>query len=487
MLIIRRIPPGQEIALLTAQALRRSVGRTIQLLVVCAVLCSGGGVAALEPSLPVSNTGDMGVVADLRQATRNTPVPEAPPAALSKLVAEYAPVSIDSLPLHRPAPPEPASWAPVRSLTVVTKGLLDRGESLSISMRRQGITSATIHLIASQISRVFDFRNARPGDRYRLAQDPDGMVLDFRYSVNPEKSYYMFWEGDHYQVRAESAKLRSQLAKVAGSVDSSLYEAIAELGEKTQLASDFADIFAWDIDFSRNVRPGDDFQILFERLYRTNEEGREVYVRPGRILAARYRGGVGEHVAIFFAVDGARAGYYRMDGSAIERHFLMAPLAFNRISSAFSHARPHPILKVVRPHRGIDYAAPPGTPIWSVGDGHVIYRGWAGASGNLVKIKHRNGYVSSYAHLSGFEPSLELGDAVSQKQLIGFVGQTGLATGPHVCFRVQQQGRYMNPLGIASPAGEPIARTHWSAFSARRDILMSHLGIATLVAAEDAL
>ncbi|MFP6639997.1 MAG: M23 family metallopeptidase [Myxococcota bacterium] len=473
--------------MVTPQTRRRSAACAMHLLGVSLILCSAGGVAALEPSLPVSNTGDMGVIADLHETVAARSALEAAPASRSQAVAEYAPVSISSLPLHRSGPPKPDSWGSSRSLTVVTKGVLDRGESLSISMRRQGIASATIHLIASEISRIFDFRHARPGDRYRLAQDPDGMVLDFRYSVNPEKSYYMFWEGDHYEVQEERAQLRSQLAKLAGSVDSSLYEAIARLGEKAQLASDFADIFAWDIDFSRNVRPGDDFQILFERLYRTNEEGQKVYVKPGRILAARYLGRVAEHAAVFFSADGARGGYYRPEGSAMERAFLMAPLAFSRISSAFSSARPHPILKVVRPHRGIDYAAPPGTSIWSVGDGKVIYRGWAGASGNLVKVKHHNGYVSSYAHLSGFAASLEVGDAVTQKQVIGFVGQTGLATGPHVCFRVQQQGRYVNPLDIASPVGDPIARADWSAFSSRRDILLSHLGIATLVAAEEAL
>lgn len=473
--------------MVTPQTPRRSVACAIYWLGFSLILIFAGNVSALEPSLPVSNTGDMGVIADLHEMPGADPDSASSPISSSKKVAEYAPVSISSLPLHRPAPGEKESGGLSRSLTVVTKGVLNPGETLSISMRGQGITSATIHLIASQISRVFDFRQSRPGDRYRLVQDPEGMVLQFSYSVNPEKSYSMVWQRDHYEVEVESRQLRPRLAKIAGSVDSSLYEAISELGEKTRLASDFAEIFAWDIDFSRNVRPGDDFQILFERLYRTDEDGQDVYVKPGRILAARYRGAVGERAAVFFAADGSRGGYYRPDGSAIERAFLMAPLAFSRISSAFSNARRHPILKVVRPHRGIDYAAPPGTAIWSVGEGTVIYRGWAGASGNLVKIKHPNGYVSSYAHLSRFEPNLAVGDSVNQKQVIGFVGQTGLATGPHVCFRVQQEGRYVNPLHIASPAGEPIARADWPAFSSRRDILLSHLGVTTLVAAEEAL
>lgn len=466
----------------------RSVRSVIDSLLGLAVVLWAASAWAVEPAFSVTAWGDTGVLADLhRQVVAQGPALP-PEESSSSMVAEYAPVAIESLPLRSGHSTESAAWNPTSPLKVVTKGSLKRGESLSVSLRRQGISSATVHLVASELSRIFDFRQARPGDRYRLSQDPQGLVLGFRYVVSPEKSFVLEWDGDQYQVRAESAPLQAQLSKVTGTVHSSLYEAVVALGEKTQLANDFAEIFAWDIDFSRNVRPGDDFQILFERLYRTDEDGQQVYVKPGRILAARYRGGVGEYEAVYFAADDdSEGGYYRPDGAAIERAFLKAPLEFSRISSSFSLARRHPILKVVRPHRGIDYAAQPGTPVWSVADGTIIFRGRAGASGNLVKVKHRNGYVSYYAHLSRFEPGLKVGDSVDQKQLIGYVGQTGLATGPHVCFRVQQNGRYVNPLDISSPAGDPIDRTRWAEFSSRRDLLLSHLGVAQLLAAEEAL
>ncbi len=418
-----------------------------------------------------------------------------PPAALrdgpgSKVVAEYAPVAIETLPLHLPehVRPDDEGWAPPTPLTIVTKGVLQRGQTLSTALRGQGISSATIHLIARELRGVFDFRRAQPGHSYRLGQDPDGMVLDFRYSTSAEKSFYLFWEGARYAVREDQAALRTELAKVSGGIESSLYEAIVRAGEHSALAGAFADIFAWDIDFSRNVRPGDDFEILYERLYRTDPEGDEVYVKPGRILAARYRGSVGDFEAVLFEGEASRgAGYYRPDGSAIERAFLVAPLEYRRISSAFTTARRHPILGVVRPHRGIDYAAAAGSPVWSVADGTVIYRGWAGASGNLVKVKHRTGYVSYYAHLSAFEEGMKVGDTVEQKQIIGYVGSTGLATGPHVCFRVQKNGRYVNPLDIVSPPADGVARQDWALFKARRDLLLSDLGSATLVAADEAL
>jgi murein DD-endopeptidase MepM/ murein hydrolase activator NlpD len=372
-------------------------------------------------------------------------------------------------------------------LTVVTRGTLRPGESLSASLRAQGIATRTIYEIAEVFAGVFDFRRARPGHGYRLAQEAGGGLVDFRYFLDDERSLYLHRTETGYAVREEEAALRPEVVRVSGQIDSSLYGAIKELGERSQLANDFADIFAWDIDFSRSVQPGDDFQILFERLYRTNAEGEEIYARPGRILAARYRGRSAEHSAIYFQDGNGQGSYYRADGSSVERAFLVAPLKFSRISSSFSKARRHPILNIVRPHRGIDYAASHGTPLWSVGAGTVIFRGWAGGSGNLVKIKHRNGYVSYYAHLAGFEPGLKVGSQVEQKQVIGYVGDTGLATGPHVCFRVQKDGRYVNPMEISSPAGEPVTPENRNRFESVRDLLFADMGTGMQMALDEAL
>jgi len=410
-----------------------------------------------------------------------------PPAAdntAPKVVAEYARVSIDSLPafgsaqLYGPtAPPE---------LTVVTKGKLGRGQSLGQALRGQGISASVVHVVAREMRGLFDFRHSRPGDRYRLAQDADGNVVDFRYTNKPDSSYHLTWNGEGYVVSEEPSELLAQTATIAGVIDSSLYEAIRGLGEKPPLANQFADLFAWDIDFSRNVQPGDAFSILYERLYRTTDDGEREYVRPGRILAAQYNGNVGDHSVVLFTTEtGDR--YYRTDGSSIERAFLVAPLKFSRISSRFQKARPHPILKITRAHNGIDYAARRGTPIWSVADGVVIFKGRAGASGNLVKVRHINGYISYYAHLANFSSALSVGDRVEQKQVIGYVGETGLATGPHLCFRVQKNGVYVDPQSIASPAGAPVSETAWPAFRQHRDMVLSDLGGGTLAAADEAL
>ena len=384
-------------------------------------------------------------------------------------------IAIDDLPIHRTPPVDD----PVEHFTIVTRGEIASGESLGASLRRQGISPGTVHLIAREMRKVFDFRHSRPGDTYRLGQDAEGRVLDFRYAQSPEESFYLAWNGTRYVVEKETAELRPLVAKIAGIVDSSFYGAVLALGERSALASEFARILAWDIDFSRQVHPGDEFQILYERLYRTNDDGEDVYVRPGRILAGRYTGRTGAHTVVYFEDQQGEGAYFRPDGSSIERAFLAAPLEFSRISSRFTGARRHPILNVTRPHRGIDYAAAHGTPIWSVADGVVEYRARAGASGNLIRIRHKGGLTSHYAHLASFAKNLKVGTRVEQKQIIGYVGTTGLSTGPHVCFRVKKDGVYVDPMKIGGPAGEPVAKSRLAIFRSVRDQLLADLGGGT--------
>ncbi len=388
-----------------------------------------------------------------------------------QVVAQYKAVAIDSLPLHRRERHEKAAGP----LTIVTRGEITLGESLGSSLRRQGIAPATVHVIASEMRKVFDFRNSRPGDHYRLIQDADGQILVFRYSQNPDESFYLAWEGAGYTIRREATELHAQISKIAGVVDSSFYGAIVALGEQSTLASEFAGIFAWDIDFSRNVHPGDEFSILYERLYRRNKDGEQVYVRPGRILAGRYNGAVGHYTVVHYGDDEGGHAYFRPDGSSVERAFLAAPLEFSRISSRFSRARYHPILNVTRPHLGIDYAAPYGTPVYAVAEGIVEFKGRAGSSGNLVRIRHTGGYTSHYAHLSRFHGDVAVGDHVDQKQIMGYVGSTGLSTGPHVCFRVKKDGRYVDPMKISSPAGDPVQSEEFDDFINVRDQLLARL------------
>jgi murein DD-endopeptidase MepM/ murein hydrolase activator NlpD len=360
----------------------------------------------------------------------------------------------------------------------VLQGTLGRGESLAGSLADQGISAELVHTIEKGLTGLFDFRRAQPGQRYELSRDAAGRLVEFRYFLSKTDGYLLRRTADGWAASRDAVALHARTARIAGLISSSLHQAVVALGESPQLANDFSEIFAWDIDFSRSVRPGDEFRILYERLYRDDPEEGEVYVRPGRILLAHYRGAAGDHSAFYFEVKEGHGGYYRSDGSNVERQFLLAPLNYSRISSRFSAARRHPILNVTRPHHGIDYAAPAGTPLWSVANGKVIYRGPAGGFGNLVKVRHESGYVSYYAHLARFAKGLRVGQTVSQKQVIGYVGETGLATGPHVCFRMTKDGRYIDPARVRLPTGPVIDAKAFPRFVAARELRQAELDSA---------
>src|SRR5690606_33322253 len=258
--------------------------------------------------------------------------------------------------------------------------------------------------------------------------------------VSDREHYEMVAGEDGWQTRGTTREVLRQQARLSGVVSTTLYDAVQDLGESPELASDFASIFAWDLDFAKSVRAGDAFHLLYERTYVRREGGGLRYVGPGRILAARYEGAAGTLEAVYYETEPGQGDYYRPNGESVRQHFLAAPLRYTRISSSFTQARFHPILRVTRPHPAIDYAAPVGTPVWAVASGRVSHVGRAGGFGRLVKIKHANGYESYYAHLSSYARGLRVGDRVSQKQVIGYVGQSGLATGPHLCFRIQKDG-----------------------------------------------
>jgi len=358
----------------------------------------------------------------------------------------------------------------------VIDGKMSRGQSLSTLLRARGVSPQIVRTIDREIRSEFDLRKAQPGDAFRLNLDHNGELMSFRYRAAPDENIVLYRSGTGYSVRREALPLKTQLTRMHGTVESSIYRSIRGLGHDPALASAFADIFAWEIDFTRQLKRGDDFTILYERLYR-EEDGSKVYVRPGRILAAQFNGSVGEHTAVYFEEENGIGSYFRPDGDTLEEEFLAAPLKFSRISSNYSAARNHPILKVVRPHHGIDYAARTGTPLWAVADGTVISRGVNGGFGKLIKVRHANGYVSYYAHLSGFSPGLKVGQKVKQKQVIGFVGQTGLATGPHVCFRVTKYGKYVDPatLNHSKPVHRSVTDASWAEFEIVRDQLLANM------------
>jgi murein DD-endopeptidase MepM/ murein hydrolase activator NlpD len=392
------------------------------------------------------------------------PIPEALEQAAS--AASAAGNELAAVVVAAPAPIE---------VRVYTEGELRRGETLAAALDRQDVSPALVHEIATSLRPVFDFRYSRAGDRYRLAQDAEGRITDFDYRRSEWERFTLRRDGDALLPERVAPEVEVERGRVAGVITSNLYDAVEALGESGELAHDFAEIFAWDVDFSRSVRPGDEFHILYERRYVTSEDGARRYAGAGRILAARYARVMGEeYSAVYFEHGAGRGGYYRADGSAVERQFLQAPLTYRRISSRFSAARVHPITGQRRPHLGIDYAASTGTAVWAVANGRVSFRGWLGGLGKTVKIRHDNGYESWYGHLSRF-PNLTLGQRVQQKQVIGYVGSTGLSTGPHLHFTLVRNGRMVNPTTVQTAAAPPIPRQQMAQFAEARDGLLQAL------------
>lgn len=268
---------------------------------------------------------------------------------------------------------------------------------------------------------------------------------------------------------------------VSGEIETVLWNAVVNsemlagltFADRNELIDHLDRVFQWQVDFSRQIRSGDTYRFAFEREVRPDGS-----MRAGRLLAAEFVNQGTAYHAIYFDPNGdGRGSYFDREGESVRRAFLLKPLAYRRISSRFSNSRYHPVLQTWRAHRGVDYAADAGTEIMATSDGVVIHRGWKGSFGNTVEIRHPNGFVTRYAHLRGFVSDVVLGTRVRQSDVIGYVGQTGLATGNHLHYEMLRSGRQVDPLSVDLPAGDPVPsqdRVQWrSDMTARLDLLES--------------
>jgi len=265
------------------------------------------------------------------------------------------------------------------------------------------------------------------------------------------------WTTSRY---AKPVVVTSALAR--GAIKDSLYQSAVDENIDFELALALADIFAWDIDFFVDLRPGDHYSFLYGQRFR---EGK--LVGNGRIVAAHFQNGSTRHRAYYYQASGKRADYYDDQGNSLRKVFLKSPLRYSRISSGFSKRRLHPILKIYRPHPGVDYAAPTGTPVAAVGDGRVISKRWKNGYGRFIAIRHNSRYITSYGHLYRYASKIKVGSNVKQGQVIGYVGASGLATGPHLDFRMKKDGRFVNPLKNRLPAARPVPPNYLSDFKKR--------------------
>lgn len=309
----------------------------------------------------------------------------------------------------------------------------------------------------------------RPGDVIQLTH-LDGELKSLTRRLNETATLSVTRADQGFAANIVENPLEIEERLLAGSVASSLYVAVNEAGGTDRLAVSLADVFKYDIDFVNSVQPGDRFVVAHEQQWQDGE-----FVRDGDILAAEFVNAGRTYRAVRYLMPGGRADYYTPDGRPVRKAFLRFPVDFGRISSGYSLARRHPILNRVRAHRGIDFAAPAGTPVKAAGSGRVISRGVNGGYGNVVVLAHRNGITTLYAHLSRYARGLSVGERVAQGEVIGYVGMTGLATAPHVHYEYRVNGVHRNPARVTMPKADPIPASLMEDFRAKTAPLLARL------------
>ncbi|MCC6277869.1 MAG: peptidoglycan DD-metalloendopeptidase family protein [Oligoflexia bacterium] len=330
-----------------------------------------------------------------------------------------------------------------------------KNSTLFDTLLQLGFTGQDVHQLVQASKPHQNLNRILPTTRFALVdQNQDGKPegLKFRFSaidyLELTRTSTGAWVATPIQEKVETRMITFQ-----GSVKSSLWESALEAQMDPALIVELTEIFAWQVDFNREVRQNDTWRLSVEQ--------QVVKGHPagwGRILAAEYMNDGRQYVGILFRHNGKDYGYFAPDGSSLRRMFLKSPMRFGRVSSRFSRNRFHPILKVGRPHLGVDYAAPVGTPIRTVGDGVVSFAGWSGGGGRVLKIRHNTTYETAYKHMSGFGPGIRVGARVSQGQIVGYVGSSGLSTGPHLHFEFYRNGSFVDPMSQKFPSSDPVPK-----------------------------
>ena len=358
---------------------------------------------------------------------------------------------------NKPTKPKLLYGVPIDSMQIV-KAVVKANENLSEILGRYNVSAATIYQIGTLPKETFDVRKLQANKNYTIIHgfDSSQTAKSFIYHPNPI-DYVVFRFDDSLKVEKGQNRVDTIKNEISGIIKTSLYQAIMDVEESPVLVSELADVYAWAIDFF-GLQTGDSFKAMYTTY--------EVDGQPagfGNIITASFTHMDKEFLAYSFD-QGEGVEFFDEEGNSLRKTFLKAPLNFTRISSRFSYSRLHPVLKYRRPHLGVDYAAPSGTPVQAVGDGEVITAAYSGGAGKMVKIKHNSNYTTAYLHLSGYGKGVKAGAHVRQGDIIGYVGSTGLSTGPHLDFRFYKNGVPVDPLKVDPPSANPITEAFKAEF-----------------------
>ncbi|GAC1632601.1 MAG: M23 family metallopeptidase [Candidatus Acidiferrum sp.] len=353
----------------------------------------------------------------------------------------------------------------IRENTVVpTDQRVRAGENFASALQKFGLTQEEAAGASAAAQRTFNLRQVRAGNTITVGRSVEGRLREIDYKIDTDRMLKIVPDDTGYSARISEIPARTETVAVSGTLEDSLFNAVEDAGESAELAMRLAQIFGYDLDFYTDPRKGDTFRVVLEKKKYTNGQTASY----GRIFAAEYNNGGKKYQALLFHDPAGQPGYYTADGKSLQKAFLRSPLKFGAaITSHFSKARFHPILKTVRAHMGTDYGAPIGTPVQTIGSGRVVFAGRKGGEGNMVQVSHANGYETMYLHLSRM--FVRAGEHVEIGKTIGLVGSTGLSTGPHLDFRILQRGQYKNFEKLGLPPSDPVAKKNWPEFAELRE------------------
>jgi len=349
-------------------------------------------------------------------------------------------------------------------VTLVRDQRVPAGENFMVALQKFGLTPEEAASASQAAQHAFNLRQVRAGNTITVGRSVEGALREIDYKIDSDRMLKIVPEQHGFSAQIQEIPSKTEITAVSGRVDDSLFNAVEDAGESAELALRLAQVFSYDLDFYTDPRQGDTFRMVLEKKKYSNGQT----AGYGKIFAAEYDNAGKKYQALLFHDPAGQPGYYSAEGRSLQKAFLHSPLKFGApVTSHFSRARFHPILKIYRPHMGTDYGAPIGTPVQTIGSGRVVYAGRKGGEGNMVQVAHTNGYETMYLHLSRM--FVHSGEHVEIGKTIGLVGNTGLSTGPHLDFRILQRGQYKNFERLGLPPSDPVSKKNWPEFAAARE------------------
>lgn len=397
--------------------------------------------------------------------------PEILKKAPTSVVSTESDLSLGAFPITLPT----LKYGFAMDTFVVVQQNINSGQFLADILLEQQVAYIDIEKIAKNAQGVFDVRHLRAGQPYSVLKNPVSGVAQFMVYEPSVYEYVVFQLTDSFKVTKTSHPIEIRPRATAGLIESNLWDAMVDNGASFSLVDKMEDALQWSVDFY-HIQKEDAFKLIYDENY---IDGKAVGVE--KVKAAYFKTSDKEYYAIYFEADSIK-GYYDLEGKPMKRSFLKTPVKFSRISSYYNLNRLHPILKYRRPHYGTDYAAPYGTEIYAVGDGVVTQASYTSGNGNFVRLKHDKIYETQYLHMSKFASGIRAGVHVKQGEVIGYVGSTGLATGPHVCFRFWKNGQQINHLKLDFPQAAPLPDAVMASFKSLRDAYLLELASLKLIA-----